>query len=140
MIISIDLRYAKTPQEARRRAARDFEGVCIVSGRMRADLGSYGPLDPAHVFPASNFPELAKAVDNILPMGHYYHNGGPHSIDAIRAYDMPSRFRWLAEHIHEDYRGLVRVRLEKVLREISPYSPRIANMADELYEILSRLS
>jgi len=140
MIRTIDLRYAQTPQEARRRAARDFDGVCVVSGRMRADLGSYGPLDPAHVFGASNFTELAKCIDNILPMGHYYHNGGPHSLDAIPSTNMPARFIWLADHIHEDYRGLVRVRLEKVLRDISPYSRRIANMADELYETLGRLT
>lgn len=140
MIRQIDLRFRATSDYARKQASRDFLWVCLVSGMSRDDLGHYGPLNAAHVFPASNFPELAKAVDNILPMGHYYHNGGPHSLDAIRAYDMPSRFRWLADHIHEDYRGLVRVRLEKVLREISPYSRRIANMADELYETLTRLT
>lgn len=140
MLNLTSLRFKTTSDDARKQASRDFLGVCTVSGMSRADLGHYGPLNAAHVFGASNFNELARCVDNIIPMGYYYHNSGPHSLDAIPSTNMPSRFIWLADHIHEDYRGLVRVRMEKLLREISPYSPRIANMADELFEILMRLS
>lgn len=123
-------------QRARAKASRVWGGVCLKTGLGRADLGAHGPLDPAHVFPASNFWELGKCVENILPIAHYWHNGGPHSLDAIPGTNMPARIRWIVDHIHEGYRQKVKAQLVHLITEARKFSNKVNFVADECLSIL----
>lgn len=130
------LTFETSPHKARAKASRAWGGVCLKTGLQRADLGSIGPLDQAHIYAASNYWELSKVVENILPLSHYWHNGGSHSLDAISGTNMPARIRWIIDHIHEDYQQRVRTQLIHLIGEARKFSSKVEFTAEHCIDIL----
>lgn len=146
------LRFADSVDKAKIQAKRDFHAYCIVTGlspEHRPLDRKYG-LDGAHVFSSSNFPELSKCVENILPIIHYRHSwrSGFEIGDEIKCLDLVDgftlssdrvpleRIRWIAKHTHAEFRTMVFYRLKLLLTDGCLVSQRVRSMSSEALEII----
>lgn len=136
MIRTTTLTFARNVDAMRRLCKKPYKSVCVVTGLHRADLGVYGPVCGAHIFPSSTHPELAKCLENGLSLADYWHCRGPHSLDAISGTNMPARFRWLVDHVHEDHRTKVFAHLRHLVSEARKFSRKVEIVADEILQIL----
>lgn len=145
------LRFAATQKAAIIQAKKDFHGYCVIS-RLSPEnrpIDARYTLDGADIFPRSTFPELAKCVENILPMIHYRHSWRygqeagdfgcldlqtPTALSPDRI--TSDRIKWLSEHLHEDCRPLAIPRLKKLITEGSKISGFIKINQHLLLDIL----
>ena len=146
------LRFEATQKAACLKAAKDFHRYCVITGlspEHRPTLRQY-TLDGAHVFPRSTFPDLAKCVENILPMIHYRHSwrSGYHIDDSMGCLDLadstslardrtPSeRIEWLTRHVHDDLWPKVKPRLILLVSEGAKVSKGVLSRRDECLEVI----
>ena len=146
------LHFEATQKSACLKAVKEFQRYCVITGlspEHRPAERRYA-LDAAHVFPRSTFPELAKCVQNILPIIHYRHswragflqNDDSHCLDlqesSSRGADRtPSeRIEWLTRHVHDDLWPKVKPRLILLVSEGAKVSKGVLSRRDEALEII----
>lgn len=146
------LRFADSVANAKIKAKRDFYGYCCITGlspEHRPTERLYA-LDGAHIMPASTFPELAKCVDNVLPIIHYRHSwrSGYPKDDTTGCLDLRDstslssdrtpiqRIKWLVDHVHAEFRPQVFARLRLLITEGAKISQKVLSRRDEAMEII----
>ena len=146
------LNFEATQKAACLKAVKEFQRYCVIIGlspEHRPTERRYS-LDAAHVFPRSTFPELAKCVENILPIIHYrhswragfLHNDDIHCLDLAESTSLgadrtPSeRIEWLTRHVHDDLWPKVKPRLIMLVSEGAKVSKGVLSRRDEALEII----
>ena len=146
------LHFEATTKNAELKAKRAFFAYCVITGlspEYRPAERRYA-LDAAHILPRSTFPELAKCVENILPIIHYRHNyrGGYPKEDTTGCLDLAdstnlasdrnpiARIRWLVEHVHPEFWPQVQERLTLLMTDGAKISRGVLSRREEALEII----
>ncbi len=126
---------------------------CTISGAHRSELPptTAGILDPAHIFPRSTFPELRLVVENGLSIVRFRHcwpftQHPKGCLDKVfdsehklgRDRNMPERFVWLVENLHERFEDQGFEQLYTLVTEGAKISQKVLSRRDHLLRILAR--
>jgi hypothetical protein len=145
------LHFEPTTTAACIKAKRQFHGYCVISGmspESRPIQRGY-ELDAAHVLPRSTFPEVAKCVQNILPIIRIRHSWRGHPKGDFGALDFEvgtlgvtrtpiDRIKYLVDNVHSEFRPMVFDRLRMLFIEGSKLhnGGAILSRRDEALSIL----
>jgi len=144
------LKFAKNADAMREACKKPYDNHCIVTSMPRGSLGFNGPLDGAHVFAAGDFTELAKCIQNGLPICRYRHNnpfGFPNGdfqwcLD-INGHGQPRgalhRVEWLVRWTHGDFRSQVRDQLFDLVYYGAKICQKVKAMEDDLIVTLEEM-
>jgi hypothetical protein len=148
------LRFCTNQNAAKLQAKKDFQHYCVITGKGPEDrpVAPGYELDPAHVLPAGDFPEVKSCVQNIIPVIRYRHSwrlGFPEGdfgcLDLVDGTSLApnrkpmDRLRWLVDNINDKFRPAVFERLRLVFLEGSKlYGSKIISRRDEALQILSK--
>lgn len=136
------LQFAKSADHARAIGRERFEGYCCIEEVHKQSLGSWGPLDGAHIFAAGQFVELAACPLNVVPICRYRHNNpfgfapADHKgcMDLVGRNPKPAlqRIEWLLRHVGGEYRSRVCEQLEELVYEALLLSDKVRAMEEDL--------
>lgn len=149
------LRFERTTDLMRKAVKKDLDYTCLLTEQRGSEERAYSRshvIETAHIFSASQFPSVAKCLENGITLVGYRHSwrfGFDHG-DGIGCLDLlpyktpmlaptrpvVDRFLWLREHLPDRGWGVAYTRLKLLVSEAREFDREIMAMSSELLDIL----